>query len=170
MKNLNGADTEIFSHPSFGNLFALITFTLLRLSRGVSVLKILCPLIFPIHLEVGHFCVILHSAIDTDLSLKSFLHSDQYYLYYRPQTKFAKVMFSRMSVCPQRGEVSAPLHAGIHIPWADTPPRDQTPSSAQCMLGDTGNKRVVHILLKCILVSDSKSYLRRLNWPRSEKN
>ena len=37
---------------------------------------------------------------------------------YRPQTKFAKVMFSQVSVCPQGG--SAPLHAGIH-PQADTP-------------------------------------------------
>ena len=35
----------------------------------------------------------------------------------------------------------------VDIPWADTslPP-------AQCMLGDTGNKRVVRILLECILV------------------
>ena len=42
--------------------------------------------------------------------------------YYRPQTKFAKVMFSQVSVCPWR-EVSAPLHAGIHPPGpeADTP-------------------------------------------------
>ena len=47
--------------------------------------------------------------------------------YYRTQTKFAKVMFSQVSVCPHKG-VSAPLHAGIHPPG-------QTPPSAQCMLG-----------------------------------
>ena len=41
---------------------------------------------------------------------------------YGPQTKFAKVMFSQVSVCPWGG-VSAPLHAGIHPPGpeADTP-------------------------------------------------
>ena len=50
--------------------------------------------------------------------------------HYRPQTKFAKVMFSQVSFCP-RGGVSAPLHAGIHPPdqrqtphWADTPEQD----------------------------------------------
>ena len=32
-----------------------------------------------------------------------------------------------------------------HPPGADTPPE-------QCMLGDTGNKRAVRILLECILV------------------
>ena len=48
---------------------------------------------------------------------------------YRPQTKFAKVMFSQVPVCP-RGGGSVPLHAGIHTPSrylrAGTPPR-QTP-------------------------------------------
>ena len=52
-------------------------------------------------------------------------------------------------------------------PWAGTPPRqvppgrytpwEQTPSGAdtppvQCLLGDTGNKRAVRILLECNLV------------------
>ena len=51
--------------------------------------------------------------------------------------------------------VSAPLHAGIHPPRtrpqrADTPWGTDTP--LQCMLGDTVNKRVVCILLECILV------------------
>ena len=32
------------------------------------------------------------------------------------------------------------------------PPRDQVHPQKQCMLGDTGNKRVVRILLECILV------------------
>ena len=40
---------------------------------------------------------------------------------YHPQTKFVKVMFSQVSVCPQWG-VSAPLHGGIQSPLADTPP------------------------------------------------
>ena len=77
--------------------------------------------------------------------------------------------------------VSASVHAGIHTPWeqthstgADTPrsrhPWEQTPPRSrhppgadtplpgadqppvQCMLGDTGNKQVVRILLECILV------------------
>ena len=67
-----------------------------------------------------------------------------------------------------------PVHAGIHTlcpvhagytPWADTP---LTATAAdgmhptgmlscyrlqmKCMLGDTGNKRMVRILLECILV------------------
>ena len=72
---------------------------------------------------------------------------------YRPQTKFAKVMFLHLSV-------SHSVHKGggclpqcmlgytprsRHPPGADTPP-------AQCMQGDTGNKRAVRILLECILV------------------
>ena len=74
--------------------------------------------------------------------------------------------------CSQGG--SAPLHAGIHPPEqtpsgsrhphrpgtpprADTPleadtPRTRHPPAVQCMLGDTGNKRGVRILLKWILV------------------
>ena len=54
---------------------------------------------------------------------------------YRPQTKFAKVMFSQVSVCPQREACMAcmlpppacpPGHThqpGMHAPWACTPPR-----------------------------------------------
>ena len=38
-----------------------------------------------------------------------------------------------------------------HPPEQTFPPRADTPP-AQCMLGDTGNKRTVRILLKCILV------------------
>ena len=44
---------------------------------------------------------------------------------------------------------------------ADTPRADNAPP-AQCMLGDTGNKRVVRILLVCILVTVRKRSLRRL--------
>ena len=42
------------------------------------------------------------------------------FYFYWPQMKFANVMFSQVSVC-SRG-VSAPLHAGILPPGADTPP------------------------------------------------
>ena len=60
---------------------------------------------------------------------------------YHPQTKFAKVMFSQVSVCPQGG--SAPLHAQMHTP-RQTPPAPlgrhpsllgRHPSPEQCMLG-----------------------------------
>ena len=39
--------------------------------------------------------------------------------FYRPQTKFAKVMFLHVSVILSRGGGVAPLHAGIHthLPW-----------------------------------------------------
>ena len=45
---------------------------------------------------------------------------------YRPQTKFVKVMFSRVSVCPQGGDEAEPP-GQTPPPWADTPTR-QTPS------------------------------------------
>ena len=81
-------------------------------------------------------------------------------LFHHPQTKFTKVMVSQVSVCP-RG-LSTPLHARIHPPdQRQTPPppgtRGRHPPRSRhpppkCMLGDTGNKRVVRILLECILV------------------
>ena len=44
---------------------------------------------------------------------------------------------------------------GADHPRADTPPSrhppEQTPP-VQCMLGDTGNKRAIRILLECVLV------------------
>ena len=83
------------------------------------------------------------------------------------------------SFCSQG--VSAPVHAGIHIPpWTrgrhhprtrgrhpphpldrrQTPPGSEAnppapPPHQQCMLGDTGNKRAVRILLECILVRNA---------------
>ena len=76
--------------------------------------------------------------------------------FYRPQTKFAKVMFLHLSVSHSVHSwggvlgASAPVHAGMHTP------RDQSararPRKEQCTLGDTGNKRAVRILLECILV------------------
>ena len=96
---------------------------------------------------------------------------------YRPETKFAKVMLSQVSVCPQGGLPLVPWGClppppGRHpSPWADTPWKD-TPLGrqpqgrhppAQCMLEytpppppsacwDTVNKWAVRIPLECILV------------------
>ena len=66
---------------------------------------------------------------------------------------------------------SAPLHAGTHthpspgtrgrhLPLSGpgtTHPRDQRHPIAQCMLGDTGSKRAVHILLECFLVRSNST-------------
>ena len=92
--------------------------------------------------------------------------------FYRPQRSWGKIMFLHVSLILFMEGGSAPLHAGIQPlgPEAGTPP-DQAPlgpgtpqsrphplrtrgrhPSAQCMLGDTGNKRAVRILLECILV------------------
>ena len=90
---------------------------------------------------------------------------------YHPQTKFAKVMFSQVSVFPRGVSPNFrqtplgsrhPLPLGRQFPGADTPhpssyptreqtspkqtPPEQTPP-LQCMLGDTGNKQAVRILL-----------------------
>ena len=101
------------------------------------------------------------------------------FLYYHPQTKFAKVMFLHMSVIlSTRGEYLGryPLGPG-NPPGQGTPPGTRYPPRTrytlrtrydphklgtpwdqvhppleQCMPGDTGNKRVVRILLECILV------------------
>ena len=66
-------------------------------------------------------------------------HTHSLYCYYRPERSGGKVMFyTCLSFCYTGGVV-------CRTPWADPPP-------AQCMLGDTGNKRAVRILLECILV------------------
>ena len=95
--------------------------------------------------------------------------------YYHPQTKFVKVMFSQVSVCPQGGCLShcmlgyTPGTRGRHpLPPGQTPP-------AQCMLGythththmrsacwDTVNKRALRIPLECILVIDGMAHLVHL--------
>ena len=75
--------------------------------------------------------------------------------YYRPQTKFAKVMFLHLSVshsvhrggvCPSACWDAPP---GPEADPPEDPPRDQrqTPPPVQCMLEDTRNKRAVRILL-----------------------
>ena len=90
-----------------------------------------------------------------------------YFDFYRPQTKFAKVIFLHLSVILfTEGGGNLPqcmlgcTHTHTHTPHP-TPARirgrhsllyqRQTPPD-QCMLGDTGNKWAVHILLECILV------------------
>ena len=73
---------------------------------------------------------------------------------YRPQTKFAKVMFSQVSVSPQGGCVSQ------HALDRHTPPWDQrqTPlppgpeADTPWQIRDTVNKWAVRIPLECILV------------------
>ena len=64
--------------------------------------------------------------------------------------------YTCLSVILFTGGVSASVHVGIHPlgrhPWTDTPRKQTSPT--QCMLGDTGNKQVVPILLECILVTD----------------
>ena len=98
-------------------------------------------------------------------------HYHKIYCYYRLQTKFAKVIFSQVSVCPQEGvcpiacwdthppgpEADIPLGPdtplGPDIPLGPDTPGTKHPR-VQCMLGDTGNKRAVRILRECILVID----------------
>ena len=62
------------------------------------------------------------------------------------------------------GGVPGQVHprAGTHTPTQTryTPP-DQVHPPEQCMLGDTGNKRAVRILLKCILVCIT--FIHKLN-------
>ena len=61
---------------------------------------------------------------------------------YRLQTKFAKVMFSQVSVCPQEGSLSRGSLLG-------RPPY--------------GNERAVRILLECMLVYP-ECYLYNVGW------
>ena len=64
---------------------------------------------------------------------------------YRPQTKFAKVMFLQVSVCPHGGAcMVVPGGACMVAPGGHA--WDMT------RYGDTINERTVGILLECILV------------------
>ena len=107
-------------------------------------------------------------------------HVDSYMFHnYRPQKKFAKVMFLQVSVCPRGVCLSAcwdnrPPREQTpprSRPPGSSPPPEQTPTSAQCMLGDTANKRAVRILLECILVShciivhiNVLTFYRKVSW------
>ena len=72
--------------------------------------------------------------------------------FYRPQTKFARVMFSQVSVCP--GGTHTPPDQRKTPPPRQTPPGrhppDRHPPGSACW--DTVNKRAVRILLECNLV------------------
>ena len=89
---------------------------------------------------------------------------------YRPQTKFgAREYFQkRVSRILSGGEVpgQVPPPHQVHPPRPGTPPRDQVHPPPGAVLGDTGNKRAVRILLECILVI--KYFLSRRR--RQEKN
>ena len=73
--------------------------------------------------------------------------------FYRPQTKFAKVMFLHLSVSHSvhRGESTwAGTPPGRYTPQAGTSPWQVHPPGNVCW--DMVNKRAVRILLECILV------------------
>ena len=71
--------------------------------------------------------------------------------FYRPQTKFAKVMFLHLSVSHSVHREGVCLSACWDTPRKQKPPGSRHPHE-QCMLGDTVNKRAVCILLECNLV------------------
>ena len=83
-------------------------------------------------------------------------------IYYRPQRSCGKVMLLHLSVILSRGGAGADTTggqtpSGSDTPWEQTPPPNSSPpppadTPTQCMLGDTGSKRAVRILLECILV------------------
>ena len=79
---------------------------------------------------------------------------------YRPQTKFAKVMFLQVSVCPQGGGVrdrgKGACVAGAACMARMPPPADTT------RYGDTVNERAVRILLECILVTGRNEVLAKV--------
>ena len=112
--------------------------------------------------------------------VRSFMWLRHFWPYYRPQRSWGKVIFSeayvKNSVHGGGGWLGlahcmlgyTPQTRGRHpqeqtppgqrqTPHEQTPPRsrhspqEQTPP-AQCILGDRGNKRVVRILLECILI------------------
>ena len=79
---------------------------------------------------------------------------------YRPQTKFGQGnIFAPVCHSVHRGGIcliaywdthrEPPTPGSRHLPWSRYTP---IPFQPQCMLGDTGNKRAVCILLECNLV------------------
>ena len=66
---------------------------------------------------------------------------------------------SRDQVHPPAGIPPDQVHppGQEHPPGPDQPPRTRYTTHRQCMLGDTGNKRAVRILLECILVKSKIS-------------
>ena len=109
------------------------------------------------------------------------MRNSWYFIYYLPQMKFAKVMFSQVSVCPRgEGEGGVCPNAcwdtppgqvhplGRYTPWqvhplgrytylAGTPlvrypPMDRYAPTLHSACWDTVNKRAVCIPLECVLV------------------
>ena len=66
-------------------------------------------------------------------------------------------------VTPHPGPEGSPQEQTPPRPCTPPPPGPGTPPPAQCMLGDTGNKRAAHILLECNLVSVS-TIIQDLLW------
>ena len=75
---------------------------------------------------------------------------------YRPQQSCGQGNIFRsmcQEFCSQGGTTWAGKPPGqVHPPGQVLPPAGTPPSPAQCMLGDTGNKWAVRILLECNLV------------------
>ena len=83
------------------------------------------------------------------------MHSTGMHSCYHLQTKLREgYVFTAVCDSVHGGFVS--VHAGIPPPQSKQPPGAGTPppgaAPAQCMLGDTANKRAVCILLECNLV------------------
>ena len=86
--------------------------------------------------------------------------------YYRLQRSWGKVMFSQACVILfTGGGGSTSVHAGIPLPWEQTPPWSRHTPLPQSILGDTVNARAVRILLECNLVR----FVPIKVWPRTEK-
>ena len=63
--------------------------------------------------------------------------------YYRPQTKFAKVVFSQVSVCPQGGGLEDCMLGYTH-PGQTPPPRQTPPWADTTVLGRHPSRWAVH--------------------------
>ena len=61
-------------------------------------------------------------------------------------------MFLNVSACPQGGSTWTGIPLGRYPPSRQVHHLGRYTPREQCMLGDTGNKRTVRILLECILV------------------
>ena len=108
------------------------------------------PLLSPFTLTITH----------CECKLKGRLTPSESEHFYRPQRSWGKVMFLHVSVILFTGGVCPIACWDIHPPIRGRHPSQTrhplgpgTPP-AQCMLGDTGNKRAVCILLECNLVFD----------------
>ena len=72
---------------------------------------------------------------------------------YRSQTKFAKVMFSQVSVCPQQGCVADTPPAQVHPPrQTHPPPRAGTPPADGQQAGGMNPTGIQSCFQQCIPV------------------